>query len=136
MRSPTDTLVTPSGASVLDSAGNPIPLPADGKIEVDTKGNINVDGVVLGQIGLYEFTNVQALQPQGATSYVAPQNAGVQAAQTTNVLQYAEEKSNGDVVNSIVGLITNERWFDANEKSISTQDDATNQAIAVVGRSS
>jgi flagellar basal-body rod protein FlgG len=136
MRSPTNTLVTPSGDSVLDAGGNPIPLPADGKIEVDTKGNINVDGVVSGQIGLYEFNNVNALQPQGATSYAAPQTAGVRAAQNTNVLQYAEEKSNGDVVNSIVGLITNERWFDANEKSISTQDDATNQAISVVGRSS
>jgi flagellar basal body rod protein FlgG len=39
-------------------------------------------------------------------------------------------------VKSIVDLITAERWFDANEKSISTQDDASNQAIATVGRTS
>ena len=136
MRSPTDTLVTPSGASVLDAGGNPISLPADGKLEVDTKGNLNVDGVVSGAIGVYEFNNRQALVPQGSSSYTAPQAAGIRPASTTNVIQYAEEKSNGDVVNSIVGLITNERWFDANEKSISTQDDATNQAIAIVGRSS
>jgi flagellar basal body rod protein FlgG len=36
----------------------------------------------------------------------------------------------------MVDLITAERWFDANEKSISTQDDATNQAITTVGRTS
>jgi flagellar basal body rod protein FlgG len=39
-------------------------------------------------------------------------------------------------VKSIVDLITAERWFDADEKSIQTQDDATNQAITVVGRTS
>ncbi len=36
----------------------------------------------------------------------------------------------------MVDLITAERWFDANEKIIQTQDDATNQAIATVGHNS
>ena len=40
------------------------------------------------------------------------------------------------MIRSMVDLITNQRWFEANEKSISTQDDATNQAITVVGRTS
>ncbi len=35
----------------------------------------------------------------------------------------------------MVDLITNERWFAANEKSIQTQDDAVAQAIQTVGRS-
>ncbi len=136
LRSSTGLLVTASGAEVLDQGGQPIPLPPTGHIEVDAKGAINVDGVVSGQIGTYEFANLQALQAQGTGSYTAPATAGVRAAQNTTVIQYAEEKSNADVVTSIVGLISNERWFDANEKSISTQDDATNQAISVVGRSS
>jgi len=38
------------------------------------------------------------------------------------------------VVKSMVDLITAERWFDANEKSIKTQDDATNTAISVVAK--
>jgi flagellar basal-body rod protein FlgF len=136
LRSSTGLLVTASGAEVLDQGGNPIPLPPQGHIEVDTKGVINVNGVVSGQIGTYEFANLQALQAQGSDTYVAPADAGVRAATNTTVIQSAEEKSNADVVTSIVGLISNERWFDANEKSISTQDDATNQAITVVGRSS
>ncbi len=85
---------------------------------------------------MFEFNNIQALQPQGATGYVAPPNAGVRAATQTSILQYSEEKSNGDVVKSIVDLINAERWFDANEKSIQTQDDATNQAISTVGHNS
>jgi len=87
-----------------------------------------------GQIGTFEFNNVNALQPQGATGYIAPPDAGLRPATRTSVLQYSEEKSNGDVVRSMVDLITAERWFDANEKSMQTQDDATNQAISVVGR--
>jgi flagellar basal body rod protein FlgG len=78
------------------------------------------------------------LQPQGGTAFaiIPGQNAGIRPATNTSVLQYSEEKSNGDVVKSIVDLITAERWFDANEKSISTQDDATNIAIATVGKTS
>ena len=85
---------------------------------------------------MFEFNNVNALQPLGATGYTAGQGAGVHAATQTNVLQYTEEKSNGDVIKSIVDLINAQRWFDANEKSIQTEDDATNQAIATVGRTS
>ena len=136
MRAADGTLATVDGKSVLDAAGHTIPMPALGKIEVGTDGAINVDGVTSGNIGVFEFNNIQALQPQGATGYIAPQNAGVRPATQTSVLQYSEEKSNGDVVRSIVDLINAERWFDANEKSIQTQDDATNQAIATVGHNS
>lgn len=132
-RSADGTLTSVDGKSVLDEAGHTIPMPALGKIEVGTDGNVNVDGVVSARIGVFEFNNIQALQPQGATQFVAPAAAGVRPATTTNVIQYAEEKSNGDVVRSIVDLINAERWFDANEKSIQTQDDASNQAISTVG---
>jgi flagellar basal-body rod protein FlgF len=138
MRSADGTLTTLEGQSVLDSAGNTIPMPPLGKIEVDTKGAINVDGVTSGQIGVFEFNNVNALAPQGATGYIPipGQNAGIRPATQTSVLQYSEEKSNGDVVKSIVDLITAERWFDANEKSIQTQDEASNEAISTVGKTS
>jgi flagellar basal-body rod protein FlgF len=130
------TLTSVDGKSVLDENGHTIPMPALGKIEVGTDGAVNVDGVVSANIGVFEFNNVQALQAQGSTGYIAPQAAGIRPATGTSVLQYAEEKSNGDVVKSIVDLITAERWFDANEKSIQTQDDATTQAIATVGHNS
>jgi flagellar basal-body rod protein FlgF len=136
MRSADGLLTTDDGDNVLSPGGQPIPVPALGKIEVDTQGNINVNGAVTGQIGTFEFNNVNALQPQGTDGFIAGQGAGIRPATQTSVLQYSEEKSTGDVVRSMVDLITAERWFDANEKSISTQDDATNQAIATVGRTS
>lgn len=137
MRDANGLLSTVDGKSVLDQGGNVIVMPAVGKVEVDTKGIVNVDGATSGaQIGLFEFNNVEALQPQGQTGYLATPAAGVRAATSTSVLQYSEEKSNGDVVRSIVDLINAQRWFDANEKSISAQDDATNQAISTVGHNS
>lgn len=136
MRDANGILTTVDGKSVLDAGGHTIPMPAIGKVEVGTDGAVNVDGVTSANIGVFEFNNVQALQPQGQTGYVAPQNAGLRPGTQTSILQYSEEKSNGDVVRSIVDLINAERWFDANEKSISTQDDATNQAISTVGKTS
>ena len=50
-------------------------------------------------------------------------------------LQGAVEKSNADVIRSMVDLIANERWFEANQKSIQTQDTAVAQAVQTVGRS-
>lgn len=130
-------LRTTNGDLVLDDGGNAVPVPALGKIEVDGQGNLSVDGAVTARFGVLEFDNVQNLQPVGATEYTNVNNvAGVHPATNTTVIQYAEERSNGDVIRSMVDLITNQRWFEANEKSISTQDDATNQAITVVGRTS
>jgi flagellar basal-body rod protein FlgG len=136
VRSAAGLLTTADGSPVLNQGGGTIALPPTGKIEVDTQGNLNIDGQGVGRIGTFEFANLQSLQPQGSNQFTAPAAAGVRAATNTSVIQYAEEKSNADVVTSIVGLISNERWFDANEKSISTQDDASNQAISIVGRSS
>lgn len=133
MRAADGTLATVEGKEVLDPGGHTIPMPAIGKVEVGTDGVINVDGATTGAIGVFEFNNVQALQAQGSTGYVAPQAAGLRPATQTSVLQYSEEKSNGDVVTSIVALINAERWFDANEKSIETQDQADQQAISTVG---
>jgi flagellar basal-body rod protein FlgF len=135
MRSADGLLTTVDGSNVLNSGGQAIPVPPVGKIEVDTKGNINVDGAVTAQIGTFEFNNVNALQPLGSRQFLPGQGAGLRPATNTSVLQYSEEKSNGDVVRSMVDLITAERWFQANEKSIQTQDTATTQAITTVGRS-
>jgi flagellar basal-body rod protein FlgG len=136
MRSADGLLATVDGSNVLNAGGQAIPVPPLGKVEVDTKGVINVDGATTAQIGTFEFANVNALQPLGSHQFLPAQGAGLRPATNTSILQYAEEKSNGDVIRSMVDLITAERWFQANEKSLQTQDEATNQAIATVGRTS
>ena len=134
VRAANGSLQTLNGEAVLDANGNAISLARDGKYEVDPQGNINLAGQPVARIAVVEFTNLGNLRPEGSNRFVDDGNAAPQPARASNVLQYSEEKSNANVVSQMVALITNQRWFEANEKSIQTQDDATNQAITTVGR--
>ena len=140
-------LATVSGADVLSPSGQPIPIPnvgvgqggqqlSNGKIQVDKQGNINIGGDVFGQIGVVEFNNLQSLQPQGATELRRSGNCRHTSGDTAPACcSTPKSAATPASSNRWRRLITNERWFEANEKSISTQDDATNQAISTVGRS-
>lgn len=126
-------LTAQNGDRVLGQNGAPIALPQTGKVEIARDGTINVDGQRYDKLGVTEFANTANLRPEGTNRFVDA-GAGARPATTTSTLQGSLEKSNADVVRSMVDLITNERWFDANEKSIQTQDDAVGQAVQTVGR--
>jgi flagellar basal body rod protein FlgG len=133
LRNNQNQLVTNNGDAVLGANGATVTLPGDGAVGIDKAGNISVAGAPSGQLAVFEFRNTTNLRPEGANNFV---DAGAipQLATGTTVIQGAQEKSNSDVVRSMVDLISNERWFDANEKSIQTQDDATNLAITALGK--
>jgi len=135
VRSATGTLTNANGDAVLDAGGNPITLPASGAITIGTDGTISVGGQTYDRLGITEFANAANLRPEGANNFIDA-GAGARAATNTSALQGSLEKSNADVVRSMVDLIANERWFDANQKSIQTQDDAVAQAVQTVGRTS
>ena len=128
-------LTTQNGDRVLGNGGNPIVLPNQGQVQIGRDGTITANGQTTDRIAVVEFTNPAALRPEGSNRFVDTGAAGARVATTTTTLQGSLEKSNADVVSSMVDLITNERWFDANQKSIQTQDDAVAQAIQTVGRS-
>lgn len=64
------TLVTQAGFPVASSGGGNITIPPGSEvIKIDDKGNIfNEDGA-LGQIGVFEFENVQQLEQRGNNLY-------------------------------------------------------------------
>lgn len=142
-------LRTQDGDAVLSTTGQPIqlsvtagaaanqgnaqatPQPA-GSVTVASDGTISQSGVALGQLALTSFASTLNLRPEGANNFAITGNAGPAAATGAIVQQGMLEASNGNVIRSMVDLITAERWFDANEKSMKTQDDATNTAISKV----
>ena len=126
-------LTAQNGDRVVNAAGAPIALPASGKLEIGRDGSVSVDGRTYDRLGIVEFANTANLRPEGSNRFLDA-GAGPSAAVNTSALQGSLEKSNADVVRSMVDLIANERWFDANEKSIQTQDDAVAQAVQTVGR--
>jgi len=135
VRTNTGDLQTANGDSVVSAAtGNPINLPDGTKIGIARDGTVSADGVPIDRIAMSEFSNLTALRPQGSNRYVDTGAAQPVAATQTTALQGSLEKSNANVVTSMVDLITNERWFDANQKVVTTEDEATGVAIQTVGR--
>jgi len=126
-------LITLAGDKVMGTNGQPIVVPAQGNILIDRTGRLTANGAPAGQLAVFEFANLTAVRPQGADKFTNSGAAPKPAANTT-VLQGAQEKSNADVITSMVGLIANERWFDANQKMIQTQDTEVAAAINSVGK--
>ncbi|MDE2482995.1 MAG: flagellar hook-basal body protein [bacterium] len=127
-------LRTQDGNAVLSTQGQPITLQDQGDITVANDGTIAQNGQRVAQLQLTAFGNLLNLRPEGANAYAVSGNAGPTNAVGASVQQGYLEKSNANVIRSMVDLITAERWFDANEKSIKTQDDATQAAISQVAR--
>ena len=127
------TLRTQDGNAVLGANGAPIQL-QNGDVTVANDGTISQNNQVVGRLQLTQFANTVNLRPEGANNFAPSGNAGASVATGVSVQQGFLEKSNSNVVRSMVDLITAERWFDANEKSIKAQDDATNSAITQVAK--
>jgi flagellar basal-body rod protein FlgF len=131
-----NNLTTMDGNLVLGQNNRPLTvLPALGPVSISTDGTLSQAGQTFGQVELTGFNNLLALRKEGDNNFVDTGNAQPGApGVNVGVQQGFLEKSNGNVVTSMVDLITAERWFDANERAIKTEDDATNQLIGNVAR--
>lgn len=125
---------TQDGNALLGTNGAPIQLQDQGEVDIANDGTITQNGVNVGQLMLTQFNSLRNLRPEGTNNFAPSGNAGAAPAAGASVQQGFLEKSNGNVVRSMVDLITAERWFDMNEKSIKTQDDATQAAIMQVAK--
>ncbi len=138
VRDATGVLRTQDGNALLGSNGQTIQLQNQGDVTIATDGTItqrvNNANVNVGQLMITQFNSLLNLRPEGANNFAPSGNARAVAAGTYSIQQGSLEKSNGSVVRSMVDLITAERWFSANEKSIKTQDDATQSAILEVAK--
>ncbi len=138
LRNAAGILTTQDGDAVLGTNGQPIQLAGQGDIGIANDGTVtqrvNSANVAAGQLQITQFNSLLNLRPEGANTYAPSGNAQPAPAGNYSIQQGFLEKSNGNVVRSMVDLITAERWFDANEKSIKTQDDATNTAITQVAK--
>jgi flagellar basal-body rod protein FlgG len=127
-------LTTQDGNYVLSQGGQPITLQDQGAVKIGTDGTIVQNNRQVGSLQLVSFNNLTQVRPEGDNLFVASPQAGITAAQGAGVQQGFLEKSNANVVRSMVDLITAERWFDANQKAIQTQDGATALAINQVAK--
>lgn len=139
-------LVTTDGNLVLGQNNAPITFqrtlgPAavapDGTISQGAAtGQSGTANQIVGKLQITTFGNLTALRPEGDTNFYDTGNAQPAATQAASVQQGFLEQSNGNVVRSMVDLITAERWFDANSTMMKAQDELTNQAITNVAKAS
>lgn len=117
-------LVTAEGDAVLGEQG-PVSVP-NGEFAVSSDGTVSVDGAVVDQLRLAEFSHDTNLTAAGNALYSAPPNSALPAA-NSSVRQGMVENSNVSPVEAVVNLITIQRNADLLAHAMSVFDSQFNQ---------
>lgn len=128
-------LVTPAGAPVLGTGGQPIRIPrgaAAGAATIEPTGQVRVAGAVVGRLALFRPA-LAALQPAGGALFALP--AGT-AAPTPGPGVFRPgflEGSNVGQVGQMAALLATEQAFAADQRAVQTADHTMNLVITQVG---
>jgi flagellar basal-body rod protein FlgG len=116
-------LISPGVTIPIDATT--IDIAADGTVNVETpSGNTSV-----GQISLFRFQNTAGLSSEGGNLYRETEASGTATQGTPGEQGYGSilskylEKSNVQMVNELVGLITAQRGYEINSRCIRVGDD-------------
>lgn len=101
---------------------------------VDDNGTLNVSEVT-GKLNVVQFVNPSGLQKVGANLYIETTNSGqAQPAQDYKVMQSHLEMSNVQVAEQMVNMITANRAYEMNSRSIRTSDEMLGIANSLLRR--
>ena len=125
-------LVDSSGRTVAGESG-PLILSNGGSesLNVTADGRIFAGKQELGKLRVVEFEKTPDMEPAGQCTYQPRDKATPAAAVKTTVQQGFQEASNVNVVDELVGLITVSRLYEANAKSLRSQDDRYKNLLQV-----
>jgi flagellar hook protein FlgE len=132
---------TPTGG-VAGTFGRISAIDGDGTIHaVDTNGLVmTAPAITNAKIGVVRVLVPTELQKSGDSTYSATAAAGVPAsyanatalAPTEKIVANSLESSNVDMASEMVNMIVTQRAYSANSKTISVNDQLTNDAIQMV----
>lgn len=131
------TLVTSQGEKVLTTDDGYVQLPENSKdFSVSQDGKITAktpqgEVLELGQLKIVNFVNPEGLKAVGDNFFVATENSGTpiqeeDETRETKILQGYLEMSNVQLVDEMVRMITAQRAYEINSKSVQTADDMLN----------
>jgi flagellar basal-body rod protein FlgF len=121
---PAGQIVTAQGDAVMGQQG-PIALP-DGAVAVSDDGTVSVDGTVVEQLRLVEFSPNTNLEALGNSLYTAPSGSALVPA-SSSIRQGMLENSNVSPVEGAVELITVQRNAEMMQRALSIFDSQFNQ---------
>ena len=106
-----------------------------GRVEIDEKGGVLVDGVQTGALDIVDFPKPYALQKMGNALFVPvdPQTVP-QPATTAQVKQGFLEDSNVNVILEMARLIETSRYFESCQNAVRSYDDIASKAANDIGK--
>ena len=129
-------LVNNSGYPVMGGGGEiTIPASVSGPIVIDSEGGIYAGETLLDQLNVSDFADRSQLAKIGGNLYRAPAGVEGEESEEYSIQQGALEKSNVNVVNEMVEMISNSRQYEAAQKMIQSQDSTLGKMIDQVGAS-
>jgi len=126
------TLVTTDGYPVMGQGGE-IRLKG-GKVDINKKGEITVDGVAAGAISVVDFPKPYNLTKTGSAQFVPSDPQATPQAATAEIRQGSLEGSNVDPVSEMVQMIDASRSFDVCQRVILGFDSMTGKAANDLGK--
>lgn len=127
-------LVDSSGDEVLGKnvrTGNIEPIQVgDGTIDCDSNGNISINNKSAYKFATADFNNYASLSKVGDNLYDGS-NPNFNAA--VHVKQKALEKSNVNIINEMVNMMSVMRTFETNQKVVQSIDETLNKTVNDVG---
>lgn len=127
-------LVTTNGETVLSDSGAPIDV-SGGAVSFNAAGEVLVDGISRGKLGLVEFADPHALEREGYTLFRASQTAvdSELPAENTSIAPQSIENSNVALPSEMVSMLTALRAYAANQQVIQAINESAGRFINQVG---
>jgi flagellar basal-body rod protein FlgF len=122
-----------SGRTVAGEGG-PVTIPSSvsvSDVHVSPDGQVFAGEQNVGRLRLVRFDDNATLEPVGDNAFAAGEGAAPAPADNLQVHQGAKEASNVNTVEALIGLIMVTRLYEANLKSIATEDQRTRQLLQV-----
>ncbi|MBN1613657.1 MAG: flagellar basal-body rod protein FlgF [Deltaproteobacteria bacterium] len=126
-------LVTDAGDAVLDESERPIKISGN-SVQIDSQGQISVDGNPAGKLKIVRFDNHQNLIRNGNGLFMDPGNAEPAKPENVNVSAGYLELSNVNAIKEMVEMIDIQRTFEIYQKVIQSMNDQDKLSINRVGK--
>lgn len=124
-------LVTQDGYRVKTENG--YILVKENDLQVTASGEVFTNGQLVGKLRVQAFDNPNQLKKEGQNLFAIGSQVNLKDAENYSIHQNYLEKSNINLVEEIVELMTVVRAFEANQKLIQAQDDLLGKSVNELG---
>lgn len=122
------TVADSDGNALLDTAGNPIQLPAgDSRVQIAADGTISDQNGRVAQVGVVDISDPNQLSPEGNKLFRA--SANTRAVSQPRIIQGAVEESNVQPIGELTRMMQMEREFQFITQFVQSESDRQQNTI-------